>query len=151
MENMQTPIDEPTQLSPLEFGDEAQTYLRETKQWAKFLAILGFIFVGLIVLGAFAMTAVFPSGGGYGDFPSALIGIIYFLLAVLYFFPVLYLYKFSSHMDKALAGKSPVDLNAAFKNLKSHYRFLGILTIIIIAFYVLAIVFGVIMGMSSMF
>ena len=147
--NTNSPIDEPT-LSPLEFNDEAQTYLRETKQWAKFLAILGFIFIGLIVIVALGMSVIFPSTN-YANFPSVMVAIIYLLLGVLYFFPVLYLYRFSSHMDKALTGKSLLDLNTAFKNLKSHYRFLGIFTIIILAFYILAIVFGALVDMSSMF
>lgn len=130
----------------LEIGEETQTYLYETKRWANFLAILGFIFVGLIVVLAFSISTILSSlgQGRLGNFPGPLFGAIYLVVAVLNFFPVLYLYRFADHLGKALAIKNPEDLTAAFKNLKSHYRYIGIVAIVVLSFYVLAFAGGII-------
>ena len=64
-------------------------------------------------------------------------GLIYVLIGLLYFFPVFYLFKFSSKVRTALATKNTQELDAAFENLKSHYKFIGILMIITLSIYVL--------------
>jgi uncharacterized membrane protein (DUF485 family) len=60
----------------------------------------------------------------------------------LYFFPCLFLFRFASKMKHALAANDQAQLNTSFQNLKSLFRFVGILTIIFLAFYAIAIVFG---------
>jgi hypothetical protein len=62
-------------------------------------------------------------------------------MGLLYFFPVLYLFNFSKKMKNALSNNKTVDFTLAFKNLKSHYKFIGIFTIVIISMYVLMFLF----------
>ena len=119
-------------VSPLASG-----YLNETGKWGKFLAIVGFCFVGLIVmLGLFAGT-IFSSMGEALPFPGFLMGLIYVAIGLLYFFPVYYLFKFSNQVRTALISKNSQQLDSAFENLKSHYKFIGILMIITLSMYVL--------------
>ncbi len=117
--------------------NEAQGFLRETAKWATFLSILGFILIGIFALvglgslasGASVSRSVMP-------IPASLIGIIYILSALLYFFPVLYLYKFASAAKDAIASQNTQTLTRCFENLKSHYKFVGILTIIMIILWI---------------
>ncbi|WP_345166501.1 DUF5362 family protein [Nibribacter koreensis] len=138
-------------------------FLYATAKWGKFLAIVGFVGVGIMVLiglfggsimGAAMSTAMEadesinnPMLGSMGF----LFGFFYLLIAVLYFFPVLYLYKFSTKMQDGLRSKDEMTVESSFENLKSLFKFMGILTVVILGFYALIIVFGVgAFGVASM-
>ena len=86
--------------------------------------------------------------GSSVPFPS-FFGFFYILVALIYFFPVLYLFKFGSNLKSALARRDSKSLETAFENLKSHYKFIGIMAIIVLSFYALAILFGLMAGFSS--
>lgn len=132
----------------------AISFLTETRKWSSFLSILGFIGIGLMVIfGLFASTIFGLMANELGAQPagfSGMFGIIYIFVALLYFFPVLYLYKFGSKLKVALNNRDNIALESAFENLKSHYKFIGIFTIITIGFYILAAIFGAIAGFSAM-
>jgi hypothetical protein len=68
--------------------------------------------------------------------------VFYLLVALLYFFPVYYLFQFSVKMKAALAQQSSELLQQAFENLKSHYKFMGILMIVVLGFYVIILAFA---------
>ncbi len=122
---------------------EAVNNLLETGKWTKFLAILGFIFIGFMFLGSLIMgivTTVLGNDFTSLPFPGIFLALMYFVLAVLYFFPILYLFRFSTNISKAMRANNIQDFNAAIGNLKSHYKFVGILVIIIMGFYVLGII-----------
>jgi len=116
--------------------DEIRPYLQETARWCRFLAIMGFIFMGLVILG-FVAVILF---GAYGKLPGnamAMIGmgVVYVAVAVVYLFPTLYLYQFSNKIKNWLLTKDENAFVTGFANLKSFFRFIGILTIIAICFY----------------
>ena len=73
---------------------------------------------------------------GFG-FPPFVFGLIYLIIGAVYFFPILYLYRFSSLIRKALQNKDTQILDIAFRNLKAHYKYIGILMIIALGIYVL--------------
>jgi hypothetical protein len=124
----------------------ASGYLNETGRWGKFLAILGFCVIGLfVIVGLFAGSFIAQAAGD-GTVPGFVFTLLYLFLGALYFFPVYYLYKFSSQVRTALVRKDSVELDSAFENLKSHYKFLGIVMIIVLSLYAIAIVGGVLAG-----
>lgn len=142
----------------LQLTTAAQGFLRETAKWAKFLSIVGFIAIGFYVLAALMMFAVggamgsaegMGSMGMMGAMGGTTLGIIYLLGALLYFFPILYLYKFSSRALEALNNNSTNHLTESLENLKSHYKFMGILMIIVFALMILGIIIGVISGIAA--
>lgn len=123
----------------------ATAFLLETAKWCHFLAILGFILVALMVtVGLFAgtllsfvpQTTELPIAGG-------MIGIIYTVMGALYFFPALFLYKFSKKMKSAIKSYSDEELELALENLKSHYKFIGVFAIITISLYILMFVVSI--------
>jgi hypothetical protein len=122
----------------------AAAYLREAARWGKFLAIVGFVvigFVGLMAIfaGAFMGAMMDGAEGGVGFFSSGFLTVFYLLIALLYFFPVLYLYRFASKVQQGLNLQSEAEVNEAFKNLKSLLKFIGVLTIVMLAFNALGI------------
>lgn len=132
----------------------ARTHLSETAKWAKFLSIMGFIICALIVLiGIFfgSFFSMFSSRYGsnpYDELPvsstgfGATMAIAYVIIALIYFFPCLFLFRFATKMKAALAANNQEVLNTSLQNLKATFRYVGIITIIMLAFWVLALLVG---------
>ncbi len=121
-----------------------KTYLLEVSKWGKFLAIVGYIGIAVLAIVAIALIVVsfitsikLDVGLSLGTF-----GVIYFALAILYYFPVKFLYKFSIQIKKGLEADNNQDITLGFENLKSLFKFLGILTIVILSIYALLLVIG---------
>ena len=146
----------------LEITSDINVHLTEAGKWGSFLSLLGFVFIGLIVMGGFVMSLVFafmPSSafGGHSifPFPMFLIGFLYLIIGAVYFFPILYLFRFSSRIKQALRFKDQEKLSSAFMNLKAHYRFIGIIMIVGLALYAVMFVVmlfaGLFAGMAAGF
>jgi len=125
-------------------------YLKETAKWANFLAIVGFIVVGLMLLGSLFLLGAGAAMGGRIGLP-AFTSVLYLGMTALYFFPTYYLYLFSKKIKIGLNSQSQSEVNIAFENLKKMFKFMGIFMIVILAFYVLALLFGIGAGVASGF
>ena len=141
-------------LFELQLDQPSTGYLGEAAKWAKFLAILGFIFCAFMVIAAlFAgsmMSSMMSSAGGFGTmFGGGFVTVLYLLFAALYFFPCLFLYRFASQIQDAIHNNEQAKLQGSFRSLKSFFRFVGILTIIAIAFYILAIFAVLVIGVGA--
>lgn len=141
MENQNLTPEENQPVSHLTITSTAINYLRETGKWTNFLAVISFIFIGLIVLmGIFAGSMMsYFSKGQMDNMPNGmgfLFGGMYIFMGVLYFFPAWYLLNFSHKIKLAISTNSKSDLDAAFSSQKSFFKFWGILTIIITSIYV---------------
>ncbi|MGB5417263.1 DUF5362 family protein [Algibacter sp.] len=129
----------------LEVSDDIKGLLKETSSWTYFLSILGFIGIGFLVIFGIFFGAIMSNASGLGNanpyenlgFSMGYFGLIYVVLALVYFFPIFYLFNFSRKMKSALTSSNNEDFKAAFTNLKSHYKFMGIFTLIIISIYLL--------------
>jgi len=142
-------------MEQLVLSDQSAAFLKEAKKWAYFLAIMGFIGTGLMVVAGIFMSVIFSVIDVFAnipdkpDFPFGLIGLLYVALAVVYFFPAYYLYKFSSEMSQALLVRDESHLSSAFRFLKKHFKFIGIMIIVMIALYIIVIIVFVIVGVTS--
>lgn len=140
--------------SLFEFGiDEmSRIHLAESAKWAKFLSIVGFIMCGIIVILSFFAGTIFSAsmnqdndytdGAGFAGL-GIIMTIFYLAIGVLYFFPCLFLFRFANQMTAALDTNEQITLNKSLQNLKRMFRYMGILTIIVISLYILAFVFGI--------
>ncbi len=146
MENFEQNTTE-EQLKTIEFTSEIKHYLLNTAKWGKLLAIMGYVMmVLLIVFGIFMMFANVSMYEDYGFGPEfGLVGIIYFVIALIYFIPVTYLYRFSNRIKPGLFLKDQALITSAFANLKSLFKFTGIMTIVILVIYALGILIAVAM------
>lgn len=74
------------------------------------------------------------------NFPLGVLGFVYIIIAVVYYFPVNYLYKFSSQMRTGIDSNNQELMTLGFENLKSLFKFIGVATIVVISIYVLALI-----------
>src|SRR5262249_29628354 len=113
-------------------------HLQDAARWGKFLSIVGFIMIGLLVLLGVVMGTMlsfFNAAARAGAFKGTLISVLYIAFAFLYFFPCLYLFRFSNKMQAAFRTNDQESLIEGFGNLKSCLKFVGILTIVAIGLY----------------
>jgi uncharacterized membrane protein len=151
-----------TSLFGLGIEPATKAHLSEAARWAKFLAIVGFVLIGLLVVVAIFFGSVFSfvssrSGGsdfqraGYEGIVGGFVMFMYIIVAAIYFFPCLFLFRFSVKMKTALAANDQETLNTSFQNLKKMFRFVGILTIIGLALFALQFFFLLVgIGVASM-
>ena len=137
----------------LQVSPQAQSYLTESAKWGKFLAIVGFIFCGFMVVLAFLIPALFSQLSqnsvseatfGFSSSAKTIMTVVYLILAIFLFFPCLYLYRFSVKMQVATRNVSQENFDDALMNLKSMFKFYGIFTIAILSFYALIIIVSII-------
>lgn len=134
----------------LELNQQAVDALRSSAKWSMFLAIIGFVGIGFMIFAALAMTSIMsmiPSSpmSPIGNLKGFISG-IYIVMALIYFFPVYYLYKYASDMKIALLSSNSEMVGTALSYLKSHHKYLGISIIGIISLYIIFII-----GIIAMF
>lgn len=124
---------------------EINDYLTESSKWGKFLAIVGFVGVGILILVAIFAGFIFSQTesrtGAF--FPPAIFGFIYIIIAAIYFFPVNYLYKFSVQIKQGLNTNDITTITTGFRNLKSLFKFLGIFTLVILLIYGISLLLAI--------
>jgi hypothetical protein len=143
-----------SELFSLSIDPATKTHLSEAAKWARFLAIVGMVFLALIIIfGFFGAAMLFSTansfggseyGAGMGGIGSTFFAVYIVIAAVIWFFPLLFTLRFANQMKIALAGDDQQALNKSFQNLKICLRFLGIVTIIILAIYAIIIVFAIV-------
>lgn len=137
----------------IEIGQASLGYLETTRKWTMFFAILGFVVIGLMLIGGlFAgsfmakLTSKFSGSEGLegasavGGIASVFIFIFILIFAVIYFFPLLFLFRFSRHTKNAIATLDAQQMELGLKNLKSYWKYIGILTIIVLSLYLLILI-----------
>lgn len=133
----------------IEVDPSIKSNLAEAAKWAKFLGILGLIVLGLMFLGGlFVMVAgssmlsqspelrALPFGG-------AVIGIIYIIMGIIYIYPTWAMYKFGTLIRAGVQNDNQAKFSEGVVYLKRFFKFVGILTLIIIGLYVLIFIAGV--------
>lgn len=145
--------DQNTSLFGLGIDHISRSHLSEAARWARFLAICGFIFLGLLIIYGVFISLVFASmTNKLGDFENTsnssnlnkMMGvgmlIFYIICTVIAFFPYYFLLRFANKMKAALISNDQEELNSSFQNLKILYRYMGILMIISLALIAFGIV-----------
>jgi hypothetical protein len=136
-------MDLPQEIRKIEIEQETLDHLNTARKWAMFLAIIGFIFLGLlIVIGVLAGTflTAFSSGNKGPGVSDSLMLIPVLLVVVILFFPVLFLFRFSKHASRAIQNLDKLRLHRAIKNLRFYFGYIGVLIIIIFIFYIIALI-----------
>ncbi len=129
----------------LTITDEIKADLLETVKWTRFIAIASIVVIGLVLLFFLASLIVFATAflsSGMAVFPIFL----NILLIGISLIPIFYLYKFSVKLKKALITEDEQLLASGFNFLKSHYRFYGILLMILLIIYGIVIMFLLLFG-----
>jgi hypothetical protein len=126
--------------------------LRKTKGWVKFLGVMAFIGAALMVVlgvvimagGAFGAAFAGQAGAELGPWFTAIIGLIYIVMALLYIYPGMKLWKYGKTIDRLLEDRASVTLEAALNEQRSLWKFCGIMMIIMLSLYIVAAIVAVI-------
>lgn len=135
------PVSAPAYGQPGEVAEEVVKLLRSTKPWVRFLSVLGFIGLALLVLGSIAILVI-PFGGPMGAMslgPRLGASVAYLLMGLVQFPAVLFLSRYASRIARLAASGDPSDLEDALRAQKSFWKYVGILTLMMMILYILAI------------
>jgi hypothetical protein len=149
-------MDNNQNLFSLTIDPVTKAHLYETAKWARFLAIIGFVFLGLMVIAGISMAFLFssmPNMDADMDSPSPMASVFtggmiffYILMAAIMFFPLLYLYRFAERVKFSIEGNDQETLNSSFHQLKMCFRYVGIFTIVMLGFYALVFIIAILTG-----
>lgn len=132
---------------------ESISYLLKAAKWGKFLAILGFIICGLLIVGGIMMSFVLNIVSDEMvplnmPFPPVILSVIYILIAGVYLIPVIFLNSFSNNAIKAANLPSTENMTTSIKNLKNLFVFVGVSTVVILALYTIILI---VVGTAAIF
>ncbi len=137
----------------LQITDQTAGVLNQSARWAKFLSIVGFVMTGFMILASFILPELLARNT-YAmpemTVPVQGLRINFIIMAVLLFIPCLFLFRFSTKMKEALADNNQYIFEESFRNLKSTFKFYGIVTIIVLSIYALALVVGMLIAMFTL-
>jgi len=138
------------------FGMELDPMVKSTflemARWTKFLSILGFIALGLMLVGGFFVgiaLSKMASGNALAGVGTTGIIMIYIVIAAINFYPVYALMKYSTCMKSALNTNNKLKFNEAVHYLKNFFKYFGILAVIVLCLYGLIFIFAMIAAMAS--
>lgn len=122
--------------------EEMRSYIYEATKWTRLLAIIGFIVSAFLIIGSFGIGAAITANpamlaqlGPLAGIGAIGITVFYLILALLYFYPSLLLFRFSNKGSHGILYGEQASLNDAMLNLKSLFKFWGIATIVMIIGY----------------
>lgn len=145
MENVEEPIQDEQQPT-LVVTEAMRSYFYDMAKWANFLAIVGFVFTVFMIIGAFTvgsaigtnpeMAKLVGSLGSLGSFGFTAICLVY---AFAIFYPSILLFKYSTRAKIGILYGEQSSLDEAISRLRSLFKYWGVIVIIFISLYVLAI------------
>lgn len=123
-------------------------WLYDAARWAKFIAIVAFIGLGLLVIVGFVIGPAINALNNEFEsaplpFPGTLFGVIYLVVSLIYFFPFLFLYQFANGVTIAYKTNDEEKLNASLVYIKKHFNYIGVLLIILLSLYALLFIIGI--------
>lgn len=145
-------IGTPSSLSP----DDADQ-LHATAKWARLVAILGFVFLGLLLLMGFTMgpfiARIMAMNAAMTGQPlpmdptmlGLLYGVLFLVAVIIYFFPTLFLYQYATRTLRALRGGfDAVQYSKSLVAQHSLFTYLGVLMAIVVGLYAIgAVIIGI--------
>ncbi len=120
--------------------------LYRTQPWVRFLAICGFVMVGLMLVVAIGAGL---AGIATQSAETAVLVVTYPLFALLYFFPSLYLLRYASRIRDFVAHGQPQQLEFALDAQRAFWKFTGILTVVCLGIAALALMIGLVVGLAA--
>lgn len=127
-------------LIELSLDEESKSNLSGIGQWAFINALVGFISLGVSILAAIIAS----------NKPNAQnsLGTLVITVSVSLLLNIT-LFSASSHLKKGLADADQGKFNIGITKLASYFRILGIIIIILLAIFLLALIVGIMSGIGS--
>lgn len=135
-------VPEPTDLESGAAVAGALEALRGTKPWARFMAVMGMIGIGFMVL--ISLTVSLFTRGRLRGMPGPMqvvLPVIYLVFGGLQLPLVIFLNRYASRIGTLLESHAPEDLQRALEAQKSFWKYLGIITLVVLCVYGLSLLF----------
>lgn len=127
--------------SDIQVSPDTIETMKSTRTWTGFMAIMGFICSGLMILmGLGMMVGGSMMGGMTEGAPVGAMGIMYILMSLIYVVPSIFLMKYSSSIGTMLSSQRLDHLETALAHQKSFWKFVGIFTMVMTVISVVGIV-----------
>jgi heme/copper-type cytochrome/quinol oxidase subunit 2 len=129
----------------IEIGPETLDNLNSVRKWTMFLSVLGFILLGLIIIAGLATSlflTTFKTQEANLGIPESFMILIFLVVGVIYFFPVFFLFRFSRNMRDAIQNLDKEKLQKGFRNLRLYFTYIGIMVIVVLSIYAVALLFA---------
>jgi hypothetical protein len=138
----------------LEIDTTAKNSFLEMARWTKFLAILGYVMMSIVLaLGifmSFFITSFYEAYGGTSPLASLgaagpIIVMLFFIVIIaIYIYPTYALMRYSNYIKSALTTDNKDQFNDAIRYLKNMFKYIGVLMIIVLALYGIEVIIGII-------
>ncbi len=138
-----TIIEEPSAIATFNATDAMLLSLRQTKPWVRFISIIGFLVV-LLLIAAGILSFVSSSHPVEDTMLTSATALLNIVMAALYLLPSLFLFKYASAIKRLLQTEDATAMEAALQNQKSFWKFMGILTLVMLIIALLGIVAAII-------
>lgn len=128
----------PKDIIEVTVDEKSREYLLDAAKWARFLSITGLVLAGFLLL---LFSYSIWSGGNLRS-PAFMVGSVVgmVLIVALYIYPLVTVLRFSTGVKNGLNQLNQLELTEGLRYLKITFRYLGILLILVIAFYILLFV-----------
>lgn len=134
--------------------------LQKTKPWVRFFSVMMFLGAAFMVLAALVMGvmgAAFGSAALEGKGSPAMqagfgagMAAIYGVMAVLYIYPGIKLWKYADRIRDLQNSADAAMLEAALNEQRAFWKYVGVMIIVMICLYAVAIVvMGVVVGVAA--
>jgi heme/copper-type cytochrome/quinol oxidase subunit 2 len=138
-------MEQPEEERKIQIDSEILHNLNVTRKWAMFLSVLGFIMLGLLIFAGLATSlflTTFSTTRASLGIPESLLILLLFVAAGIYFFPVFFLFRFSRNTRDAIHFLDMKKLKTGTRNLRLYFTYVGILVIVVLSVYVVALIFA---------
>lgn len=130
--------------------EDMRSYIYDMAKWANFLAIVGFVIAGFMIVASFTIGAAMGTNPELASLmtSSGLSPIGFTIFCLLYafamFYPSLLLFKYANKAKQGILYGEQASLDEAFSKMKSFFKFWGIITAVFIGLYIVFIVLNII-------
>lgn len=126
--------------------------LAGTKPWVRLVSVMMFIGAALLLVLALVMgmmggvIASAAKNPGFSGGMGVGIAIVYGVMALFYIYPAIKLWKYASCIEILLNSAASFDLEMALSQQRSFWKFVGVITLVILALYALIFIGAIIIG-----
>jgi len=129
---------------------------KATKPWLRFLAIMGFLSSGLMLLLGFVMIGLSAIASEFAEMSilqGLMIGSFYILGAFVYLLPTIKLWKYGTSINNLALSNKPEDLFQFIEAQRSFWKTIGVISLIwigmVFLFMGMAFIFGIFTAVMS--
>lgn len=127
--------------------EEIRSYIYDIAKWANFLAIVGFVIAGFMLLAALTLGTAINTNpeiakmlGALGNMGVTAITIVFIAYGLAIFYPSLLMFSYAKQAKLGVLYGEQEALNNALGRMRSLFKYWGIIVILLIAINVFSVI-----------